>query len=469
MKAHINLLHLTAWAWAAAFLVGACSLAAEPTPGPTSAIADTTILVLPQPGPHSGMPAAPSYRPGKWVQKQIEDKDCLFLFAVIGDPHLSYLGGQDTRYIKAMDAGPAILANCVHDINRHSPSVDFAVELGDVADLGAPVEFAMGRAIFDTLACPLYPVLGNHDDFQSDHKAGWKAFAGRDSATYAFNFRGMHFIVIDCTLDPYAPPYVDCDSTLRSWVQQDLAANHDKPAIVFSHFNMWMRYWNPMFDTTATYAEYRGMPELRHVLEDAGNVVAVINGHVHANRVERHQGIYYIDVGATVVGPPSIRYFYVYPDRIEATFSYISDQSLFNSVTALCPLCMFCFDGSQVCAFVDGQVSDKQFVMPLRADAGVVASTPAASEADLALRARCSEAGHIQALVSSDLVGVVEVSLHDVLGRRLGKCSLWKDGPELDADLANSMPSIGRLPAGVYFVRASLKGTARTAKVVLLT
>jgi predicted phosphodiesterase len=466
---HGKLLCMTASAWTAALLVCACAIAAQPAPGTTSAV-DTTIFARPRPEPPTGAPAAPAYHPQKWVKKQVEEKDCLFLFAVIGDPHVSYAGGQDTRYIKAMDVSPAVLANCVHDINGHSPSVDFAVELGDVADLGMALEFAMGSAIFDSLACPLYAVLGNHDAFQSDHKAGWKAFAKRDSATYAFNFKGMHFIVIDCTLDPYASPFVDCDTTLRDWVRRDLAANHDKPTIVFSHFNMWERHWNPMFDTTATYAEYRGMPELRRVLEEAGNVVAVINGHVHANRVERHQGIYYLDVSATVVGPPSIRYFYVYPDRIEATFSYISDRSLFNRVTALCPVCMFCFDSQQVCEFVDGQIADKEFVMPLGAgaDAGVASIPGSDPQAELTLTARCSEAGHIRAVFSSNLVGVLEVSLHDVLGRRLGKCSLWKDGPQLDADLGSHIPGIGRLPSGVYFVRATIGGVARTVKVILL-
>jgi predicted phosphodiesterase len=422
--------------------------------------------VIPQGSLYAPAPRAP--RPP--VDKKIGDRLHLFVFAAIGDSHIRYDGGQDARYLKNMDDAPALLANYAGDINAHVPAVDFAVQLGDVTDLGKAEEFAIAGEALDGLACPLYAVLGNHDNFQSDHKQGWMQFAGVASPNYSFDVQGFHFIVIDCTLDPYVPPYVDCGPTLREWVADELAINRGKPTIVFSHFNMWQRPWNPMFDTTLVYAEYRGMPELRQVLENAGNVVAVINGHVHANRVEVHNGIYYVDIAATLVGPPSIRYFCVYPNRIEVTSAYISDQYLFDRVTALCPTCSNCFNPSEVCAFIDGLTSDRQFVIPVGSCAGVASTPPdsgAAGSLDLAVS--LDGAGHIRAIISSDLTGLVDVSLNDVLGRRLGGYSLWKDGPDLQADLTSAMPGTERLPAGIYFVRVSLRGAVATTKIVLIT
>jgi hypothetical protein len=224
-----------------------------------------------------------------------------------------------------------------------------------------------------------------------------------------------------------------------------------------------------MFDTTLHYAEYRGMPELRQVLEDAGNVVAVVNGHVHANRVEEHNGIYYVDVGATLVGPPSIRYFYVYPDRIEVTYAYISDQNLLNHVTGLCPGCCCCFNKDQVCAFIDGQESDKRFVIPFRLHAAVPpASLDSRVSSSLELVVMRDETGHVRALISSELMGAVDISLHDVLGRRLGRCNLWKDKPDFESDLSNNLTGLSDMPAGIYFIRASFRGTAVTRKFVFL-
>ncbi len=455
---------------AALFCCSARTLALTPADVPTTPTdADTAFSAPPTAGPGQSSSAWAPQGPGKWVEKKIEDRLYLFVFAAIGDSHLRVAGSQDTRYMKDMEKCQELLANYVSDINTHVPSVDFAVHLGDLTDLGKPEEFAMATSVMNGLTCPLHPVLGNHDNFQSDHKQGWKAFAGLDSTSYVFDLMGFHFIVLDCTLDPYAPPYVDCGATLREWVTQDLARNSAKPAVVLSHFNMWQRPWNAMFDTTLHYAEYRGMPELRQVLEDAGNVVAVVNGHVHANRVEEHNGIYYVDVGATLVGPPSIRYFYVYPDRIEVTYAYISDQNLLNHATALCPGCCCCFNKDQVCAFIDGQESDKRFVIPLGLDAAVPPASPDSRvSSSLELAVRRDDTGHIRAFISSELMGVVDISVHDVLGRRLGRCNLWKDKPDFEADLSNNLAGLSDMPAGIYFIRASFRGTAVTRKFAFL-
>jgi predicted phosphodiesterase len=289
----------------------------------------------------------------------------LFVFATIGDSHISTSSVPDSKYIKANDRSSALLAPYVKDINQRVPPVSFVVHLGDITDTGTQAEFQEAGRILGQLRSPLYPVVGNHDNFQSDDKQGWRKMAGRDSTTYSFDFRGLHFIVIDCTENPYTPGAVDCDRGLRRWVERDLAANSDKPAVLFSHYNMWERSWNSQFDTTRHYQEYKGMSKLREILTGAGNVVAVVNGHVHANRVEVHDGIYYVDVGATLVGRPSIRYFSVYADRIEVSYAYISDGELLDYVIGLGWDCAGCFDSSKVADFADGDVAQKQFTIPL--------------------------------------------------------------------------------------------------------
>ncbi|MFZ1945973.1 MAG: metallophosphoesterase [bacterium] len=410
-----------------------------------------------------------SARPTPPRRRQFDDRLPNFAFATIGDSHIRTEGPPDLRYLKALDVSGDLLANYVEDINAHIPPVDFAVHLGDITDLGLAEEFAVCRAILDSLAPPLYPVVGNHDNFQSDAKLGWRTFAGRDSTNYSFDHKGLHFVVIDCTLDPYAPPYVDCDSTVRSWVARDLARNGGEPTILFSHFNMWERQWNAMFDTTLHYAEYRGMPELRQTLEAAGNVIAVVNGHVHANRVEEHNGIYYLDVGATLVGPPSVRYFHVYPDRIEVRSAYISRASLFDYVTSLCAQCAACFSRDSVCSFIDGDAGQREFTIPLRSFAGVPAATAAtAGPIRLGLALRYDGAGRVRAVVSSEAPGAVDLALHDVLGRRIDRRSFYKGAGDLEIDLAADLAGTRGLPGGIYFLRASLQGTARTQKIVLI-
>ena len=287
----------------------------------------------------------------------------LFVFATIADSHIEITADDDSSFIEALGISRSLLATYVTDINAHSPSVDFAVHLGDLTHQGRRDQFEAAGRILGTLDCPLYPVLGNHDNMQSDNKRGWKAFAGRDHTDYSFDHLGYHFVVIDCTLDPYKPPRVDCDRRVRRWVARDLSAHHGEPSIILTHYNMWERGWNARFDTTGRYGEYRGIPKLRRVLEQAGNVMAVINGHVHANRLEVHNGIYYVDVGATLVGAPSIRYFYAYPDSIVVDYEYISNETLFNRVVNLGRNCRECFNPAEVVEFIDGSDSDKRFTI----------------------------------------------------------------------------------------------------------
>jgi predicted phosphodiesterase len=380
----------------------------------------------------------------------------------MADSHIKVSTSDDYRYLKAESISREILANFVRDINNHSPPVDFAVHLGDITEAGTVQEFNWARPILDSLACPLYPVVGNHDNFQGDFKQNFLDFSGLDSTHYSFDYFGINFIVIDCTLPRYLPPYVHCDALVRARTARDLAAKPDMPAIILSHYNMWERYWNAQFDTTASYAEYMGVPWLREVLEDAGNVVAVINGHVHANRVEVHNDIHYIDVNATLVGRPSIRYFYVYGDRIEVDYEYISDENLFSHVEGLCRWCTSCFNPDSVCAFIEGSEEDRRFTIDYEGHrARVMRSEPACFEFEV-MR---DERGSLMAAVASEHTGVLNLSLYDVRGRRIDGCRLYKGGETMLIDLGREIPGLAGLSGGIYFILASLGDATRTRKV----
>jgi predicted phosphodiesterase len=407
--------------------------------------------------------------PDLWPDRPAVDRpaeEILFVFAAIADSHIKRYQFDDYRYLKALSISRELLANCVADINDHVPPVDFVVHLGDVTDFGTVSDFNHAKNVLDKLQCPLYPVVGNHDNFMSDNKAAWKEFAALDSTNYTFDYRGFHFVVIDCTPNPYDPAEIGCDSVLRDWVVSDLARNSGRPAVILSHFNMWERDWNAMFDTTEHYAEYDGMPELRQVLEEAGNVVAVINGHVHANRVEVHNGIYYIDIGATLVGRPSIRYFYVYPTRIAVMGEYISDRQLLQYVEDLGPMCCCCFDRFEVCDYIDGALSDREFTIPTRTLLGA-GPHPVDPSFPMALRLECEGDRSIKAAISSGITGNLKISLYDVRGRHLGQCSITKRAPVCVADLSRELASIKDLPGGVYFVHIRQGVYSRSAKLVL--
>jgi predicted phosphodiesterase len=455
---HISRLHVAAILFAVCF--SPVVTAGEPLQAPIQANADydTVGFTAYEPGPFVAHMRSSQPLP-------ISDEP-LFVFATIADSHIRQGALDDLRYLKAFSICRPLLSNYVADINAYTRDVEFVVHLGDITDLGRAWEFAEARAILDSLDCELYPVVGNHDNFESDNKQRWKDFAGMDSTNYSFDYAGYHFVVIDCTMDPYEEPYVDCDSEVRTWVAENLASHSGMPTIVFSHYNLWEMGWNARFDTTGRYAEYEGMPELRQVLEQAGNVIAVVNGHVHANRMEVHNGIQYISVGATLVGPPSVRYFYMFRDRIEVTYAYISDDDLYNHAISLCPRCTSCFDSSYVCDFIDGAESDKQFTI-YHGWAGISQHSTDLSDEFVLDLAVDRQSRSVDAAIISDRLGPVEMSLYDVQGRQIDRCTVSKTDHQISVNLSQALPSLNSLSGGVYFVRVRLGSRCGTAKIPL--
>ncbi len=330
-----------------------------------------------------------------------EYSEPLFVFAVLADTHVpdsrGSPPGDDYLHLKALSIAEALLANCVEDINSHYPRVDFTMVLGDLSDAGKAWELQRAAEILADLDAPYYPVVGNHDNFQDDNKRAWKEAFGYDSTNYMFRYGGFNFIVIDPTLDPFEPPdrMVLFDEHTRAYVRGILDAEPQTPTFLFNHYPLLNRCWDATFrvyqaaglnclasraesisDDAAQgpggypsmldipyYRVYEGGRELRAVLEHHGDVVAAINGHVHANRMEVLNGITYIDIAATLVGKPSVRYFYVYDHRVEVDFEYISNDTLLSHVQSMCPRCRRCTHPNQVCRFINGDLDSRRFTL----------------------------------------------------------------------------------------------------------
>ena len=199
-------------------------------------------------------------------------------------------------------------------------AVDFIVQLGDFVNgwlvLGAdpgdperiPSILAWADALYSAFDGPRYHVLGNHDLFNLD-KAEIRRVLGLDSTYYSFDAGSFHFVTLDVQ---YAEDGADLANTFSgvagfvpdaelAWLRQDLAANRDRPTVVFVH---------QMLDT---FVEEWGrplvanQPDVQRALEEAGNVIAVFQGHDHAYRHEVVGGIHYVTFEALVDqdSPPS--------------------------------------------------------------------------------------------------------------------------------------------------------------------
>jgi predicted phosphodiesterase len=258
---------------------------------------------------------------------ELPDAPPRFTFAAIGDPHIAEQGSvahNDYRYCKALEICAALLRNAVSDINAHSPSPDFVFVLGDISDHGYLAELELAKAILDSLRAPYYVVRGNHDarcDF-------WETVFGEGTRSYTLDQGGVHFIVADCATPKRGGVEIEWTRDVREWVRADIEAHAGAPVFFVTHANLYERSWSAAFDSRDTYGLHPGAVELRDLLSSSGNVVAVVSGHVHANRLEVHDGLPCVEVGSTCVARASVRYFQVFADRTEMTYERLSDASL---------------------------------------------------------------------------------------------------------------------------------------------
>ncbi len=183
--------------------------------------------------------------------------------------------------------------------------VDFAVELGDFIDEATTVEGEIAHlktieAEFAKFRGPRHYVLGNHCVWTLTKEQFYAHSAGK-RAPYSWDHAGFHFIVLDACFRADGTAYgaknftwtdAEIPEAQRRWLAEELAVPGRKPTIIFVHQRL---------DITGDYA-VKSAPAVREILERAGNVLAVFQGHHHRNDYREISGIHYCTLMAMVEG-----------------------------------------------------------------------------------------------------------------------------------------------------------------------
>ena len=218
---------------------------------------------------------------------------------LLTDPHYADIPAKGKRHYRES------LAKVRAAVERFNEAkADFAVELGDFIDEATTVEGEIAHlktieAEFAKFRGPRHYVLGNHCVWTLT-KDQFHANCAAKRGPYSWDHAGFHFVVLDacCRADGTAygaKNFTWTDTEIpeqqRRWLSEDLAASR-KPTIVFVHQRL---------DITGDYA-VKSAPAVREILERAGNVLAVFQGHHHRNDYREVGGIHYCTLMAMVEG-----------------------------------------------------------------------------------------------------------------------------------------------------------------------
>jgi 3',5'-cyclic AMP phosphodiesterase CpdA len=200
--------------------------------------------------------------------------ESLFRFAILSDR----TGGHT----------PGIYQQVIDEINLLNP--DFVVTVGDHIegygeDYGrSDAEWDSLQALIGVLEVPVYMTPGNHDIWDDESEAMYRARTGF-APYYSFDHGNTHFIVLDNSRIDVAADFPD---EQKDWLVADLSEHGDAENIfVFAHKPLWAQ-------TLAM-----GESDALHEIFREHGVDAVFNGHLHHYFSTGFDGIDYTVIGSS--------------------------------------------------------------------------------------------------------------------------------------------------------------------------
>jgi predicted phosphodiesterase len=248
----------------------------------------------------------------------------LIRFGIITDVHYADREPAGDRFYRQ---SLSKVKQAVDEINRQK--VDFIIELGDFKDQDAvPNEvktlsyLTEIEAAFQQFKGPTYHVLGNHDMDGLSKQQFLERIENTDipksQSYYSFNRNKIHFVVLDGNFTKEGKAYDHGNFSWEdasipqeevNWLKEDLKKNN-LPVIIFVH--------QMLDDSKNVKQAVQNAAEVRQILEQAGNVKVVFQGHVHEERYNRINGIHYYSFNAVVDGNGAENSSYmivdIYPD-----------------------------------------------------------------------------------------------------------------------------------------------------------
>ncbi len=195
------------------------------------------------------------------------------------------------------------LDEAVAKFNQEAPA--FVVELGDFIDQAPSVDeetewLVTMESHFAPLQPPRHYVLGNHCVGTLTKEEFARHTGAKQGSFYNFDQGGVRFFVLDACFRENGEPYGRGNADWKdanippqelTWLKDELSKNSD-PIVVFAHQRLDEKGEHSVRNAAAVRAE----------LEKHGHILAVFQGHSHANDLQQIGGIPYITLAAMIEG-----------------------------------------------------------------------------------------------------------------------------------------------------------------------
>jgi hypothetical protein len=204
----------------------------------------------------------------------------------------------------------AILEKLINEINnKYKP--DVGINLGDLIEdtCNHNKDIVNLNYIWNKLKnmkCPFYSAIGNHDLRTMNSRREVEEIMGYKHSTFSININGYHLVILGTDIMPeigiegggiFKTQFISNEDI--EWLKNDLSKN-ELPCLIFTHFglaedNMKNNYW---FDKDSECALLRNRKDVKKVIKNQKNVLAVFSGHQHWTKMIEEDGIKYYVLGS---------------------------------------------------------------------------------------------------------------------------------------------------------------------------
>lgn len=206
------------------------------------------------------------------------------------------------------------------------PPLDFVIGVGDLVHGGTLEairdEMPALKRKTDGLGVPFYPVIGNHENVQSEGDAvlegPFREAFGPDRLNYSFTSHGIEFLVVNDSGTACQRPKEVYAERLRR-LETMLKANPRLPKVICCHIPLVPIREGAVLRKSFGFASYKVVePEVLEAIEARGSGVrAVLSGHLHLTGRVRRNGIDHVSICGTASFPHDVALYSVYTGRID--------------------------------------------------------------------------------------------------------------------------------------------------------